>query len=276
MKISLIALDMDGTFLDDQKRISEENRQVLLECVHRGIEIVPATGRTMLGIQEIADQFPFIRYAITTNGAVVLDTKENKEISTCKLQPDLAVKLMQMARDSDDDIMYDVYIDNIGYTTNEFLSKLDFYIQSPAVAELVRKTRRPVQNHILYVEKTGKEAEKINMFFRTEEARQRMRRELASVPGILVCSSIANNLEINAAGADKGSALMRLADYLGIAHIETMAFGDGENDLSMIQMAGFGVAMENGDDVLKKTANYVTCTNNESGVAHAIRRFCLT
>ena len=71
----------------------------------------------------------------------------------------------------------------------------------------------------------GKEIDKINMFFTDMEARKRMRVSLGQIPGILVTSSIPNNLEINAAGADKGSALLRLAEFLGIGREETMAFG---------------------------------------------------
>ena len=101
-----------------------------------------------------------------------------------------------------------------------------------------------------------------------------MRQKLALIPGILVSSSIGNNLEINAEGADKGSALMRLADALGIDRGETMAFGDGENDISMLRMAGLGVAMDNAQEPVKKAADYITGSNNDSGVASAIRRFC--
>ena len=102
-----------------------------------------------------------------------------------------------------------------------------------------------------------------------------MREVLAKEPDILVSSSLPNNLEINAAGADKGSALLRLAEHLGIRKEETMAFGDGENDISMIRLAGFGVAMENGEESVKAMADYVTVTNNEAGVAAAIRKFVL-
>lgn len=86
-------------------------------------------------------------------------------------------------------------------------------------------------------------------------------------------SSIPNNLEINAAGADKGGALIRLAARLGIPREATMSFGDGENDLSMIRMAGIGVAMANGEESVKEAADYITETNNEAGVAKAICHF---
>lgn len=275
MGIKLIATDMDGTFLDDEKNIPEENLKALLECADRGIEIVPATGRTVRGLPEEIKALPGVRYAITTNGAVVADLKEGKEVNTCRIPTELAVKVMTMARESQDDIMYDAYIEGIAYTTEYFYTNTEKYVPTKGLVALVRKTRQVVPDNIAYVGAQGKEIDKINMYFLDMDAKQRMRETLAAVPGILVSSSIPNNLEINAAGADKGSALVRLASYLGIKQEETMAFGDGENDFSMIRMAGIGVAMENGEESVKAAADHVTTTNNKAGVAAAIRQFVL-
>lgn len=275
MKIKLIATDMDGTFLDDDKNAPEENVKALAECAERGIQIVPATGRIMRAIPDEIKNLPGVRYAIAINGAVVADLKTGEIISTCKMKPELAAKIMEMARDSVDDIMYDAYVGGMGYVNKTFYDNVEHYALSPGVVNLVRRSRQPVPDSISYVKSCGEEVEKVNMLFVDMEARERMRKRLSEIPEIIVTSAIANNLEINAAGADKGGALLRLAEYLGIAREETMAFGDGENDLSMIKMAGLGVAMENGEEFVKAAADYVTVTNNEAGVAAAIRRFVL-
>lgn len=275
MEIKLIATDMDGTFLDDGKNIPRENWDALLACAAAGIEIVPATGRTVQGIPEEIKSLPGVRYVIATNGALVADLKENRVIDTCRLPVDLAVRVMNMARSCPDDVMYDAYIDGRGYTTEQFMEDLDHYVDSAGIRALIKKTRRVVADNISYVMEQNQEVDKINMFFTDMEAKKRMRKALEAVPGILVCSSLPNNLEINAAGADKGGALLRLAEYLGIRREETMAFGDGENDRSMMELAGVGVAMANGEESVKAAADYVTTTNNEAGVAAAIRQFVL-
>ena len=169
--------------------------------------------------------------------------------------------------------MYDVYIGGVGYTMPQFYNDVYKYVPSEGLAELVRRTRDSVPDNIAYLRERGQEAEKINMFFTDMDAKKRMREALAKVPDILVSSSIPNNLEINAAGADKGGALLRLATRLGIEREATMSFGDGENDLSMIRMAGIGVVMENGARSVKAAADYITASNNEAGVARAICRF---
>ncbi len=273
MRIQLIATDMDGTFLDDHKIAPEANLRALEACAARGIQIVPATGRTVYAVPEEIRSLPGVRYGITTNGASVVDFQENRILHTCRMKAELAVMLMEMARDCGDDIMFDAYVDGIGYTTHTFYEKADYYTMTPELAYLVRKTRRPVDDNIAYIRTCGSDVEKVNMFFVDPDARTRMRERLSGVAGIVVTSAISNNLEINATGADKGSALAFLAGHLGIAIEETMAFGDGGNDLTMIRTAGIGVAMENGDEDVKAAADYVTVTNNEAGVAAAIRRF---
>ena len=275
MKIRLIATDMDGTFLDDDKRIPEENWNALLECVEKGIEIVPATGRTIPGIPQEIKELPGVRYVIATNGALIADLKENRLISTCRLAPELAVSVLELARSSEDDIMYDAYVDGVGYTMPCFYDHAEKYVDLESVRTLIRKTRKVVPDNIAFIRERACGVDKINMFFQNTDARERMRRKLQEIRGILVTSSIPGNLEINAEGADKGSALLRLAEYLGISREETMAFGDGENDCTMIEMAGVGVAMSNGEEAVRAAADYVTDGNNDAGVAKAIRKLVL-
>ncbi len=275
MTIKLIATDIDGTFVDDRKHMIDENIQALTECAERAIQIVPATGRTIIGIPDELKNLPGVRYAITVNGASVVDLKTGEIISSCLLKAETAIKIMELVRDCEDDIMYDAYIDGVGYTRQSFWDNLAYYVPNQGIHDLVRKTRKPVPDNIEYIREHCEYVEKINLFFVKEEARMRMRKVLTDIPGILVSSSLSNNLEINAAGADKGSALIRLAEHLGISQEETMAFGDGENDISMIRMAGFGVAMENAEECVKAVADHITVTNNEAGVAVAIRKYVL-
>ncbi|MBQ2401696.1 MAG: HAD family phosphatase, partial [Lachnospiraceae bacterium] len=83
MTIKLIATDLDGTFVDDQKQMLAENIRAMTECAERGIQIVPATGRTIIGIPDELKNLPGVRYAITVNGAVVVDLKTEEVISSC-------------------------------------------------------------------------------------------------------------------------------------------------------------------------------------------------
>ncbi|CUX38552.1 Putative phosphatase YwpJ [Clostridium sp. C105KSO15] len=270
MDIKLIAIDLDGTLLDNKKRLSDVNRQALLQCVQKGIWIVPCTGRTVHGIPEEIKGISGIRYAITTNGAVIEDMEEKTVIDTRMLSREQALELLHLVKAYH--VMYDPYIDRRGITEPRFYEHLTEYGLPPELQEMVHKTRDVHPDIIEFVEKNHKPVEKVNLFFPEMEERARLRAELEKRQDILVTSSIPNNLEINAIGATKGEAILRLASYLGIDEKQTMAIGDGENDLSMIQKAGIGVAMKNGSKELLAAADYITSTNEEDGVAFAINR----
>ena len=186
MEIKLIATDLDGTFLYDDKTVPEENLKAFAECAARGIEVVPATGRIIRGIPEELRNLPGVRYIIATNGAIIIDLLENKEISACRIKNDLAVRVMELAKNSADDIMFDAYVDGIGYTSQYFYDHAEKYAPSEAVAKLIRNTRCPMEDHISGVKNLGKDVEKVNMFFVSMEARQRMRELLAEIPELQV------------------------------------------------------------------------------------------
>lgn len=270
MDIKLIALDLDGTLLDSKKNLSARNKEIIVECLKRGIHVVPNTGRTVIGIPGEILSIPGIRYAITTNGAVIIDLQEDHIIDSRKLTTQKALELLILA--DQQQAMYDCYIEGRGVSESKFLDHLDRYRISPELKDLVQKTRDLVPSILEYVKSYEGQIEKVNMFFADESERLEMRKKLAEVSDIIVSSSMPNNLEINAVGATKGEGILRLAEYLGLKPEQTMAFGDGENDFNMIQMAGCGVAMDNGDPELKKYADYITTSNDQDGVAEAIEK----
>ena len=141
---------------------------------------------------------------------------------------------------------------------------------------MMRDLRTPVPELKRFITQTGHGIQKFQAYFRPREYPLRTQlMEHLHIPGIAISSSIPNNMELNHADATKGHALRKLAELLDIPMEATMAFGDGSNDLTMIRMAGLGVAMENGIAPLKSAAEYVTPDCNANGVGAAIRKFCL-
>ena len=110
-----------------------------------------------------------------------------------------------------------------------------------------------------------------------EEERQRQLKRIPErFPDLVATSSTSNNIELNHADANKGKAMLALAQVLGVAREETLAFGDGSNDSSMLRAAGWGVAMANSTPDVKDAADEVTMSNNDAGVAKALRRILAT
>lgn len=271
--IKLIALDLDGTLLDSQKRLSQRNEEALNECIRRGIEIVPCTGRIWNGIPDFIRNIPGIHYAITINGAVVEDVINHRVLRERKMTVKQGLEILELAKNFE--TMYDVYVDGQGYGEARFMDHMERYGVNPGIRDMVRRTRMIVPDMIEKVKELGKPVEKINYFFNDLEERARAKAALEARGDVFISSSFRNNLEINLNGATKGDGICCLAEHLGLKPEETMGFGDGENDITMMKMAGIGVAMANGEDSVKEAADYVTDINDADGVALAIEKFVL-
>ena len=272
-QIKLIAFDLDGTVLDSLKRLSGRNRAALKACAEKGIVLVPATGRAAAGISPAIRDIPGVRYGITTNGGTITDLKTGEILDRQTISGEKALRLMKVI--SRYHAMYDPYINGRGITQPEFYDHMDEFGLTPVIQEMVRATRDVVPNIQDYVKQTGAEVEKINIYLADLKDREPLQRELEQEEGLSITSSLYNNLEVNDAKATKGQALKRLADYLNIPMEAVMAFGDGGNDLSMIQAAGTGVAMANGLETVKAAADYITLDNDQDGVADAIEKLIL-
>ena len=273
-QIRVLALDLDGTLLDSEKRLSDVNRNALAAAAEKGILVVPTTGRFFGMMPPAVRDLPFVRYAITVNGAQVYDRETDTAIVREELPLEKALAIMRYLDGFD--VIYDCYQDNWGRMTQAMQEKAEEYAQCPHYTKMIREFRKPYPDLKKYLAGEGRDVQKIMLFARDPAVRDAITADVKTrFDGLAVSSSTFNNLEINAASAHKGRALERLAAHFGWTLDNCMAFGDGLNDLSMVRMAGIGVAMANAAPEVLAAANYVTLSNDEDGVAEALRHFCL-
>ena len=270
--IRIVALDLDGTLLDSQKRLSPRNRAALERAAARGVHIVPTTGRFFGMMPEAVRDLPFVRYAITINGAQVYDRVRDESIVREEIPLETALGVMELL--DSHDVIYDCYRSNWGWMTESLQAKAADYATDEHYLRMVREFRRPVPDLKAHLRETAAEGgvQKIMLFARRggEESRTlgAIRDEMsARFPELRVTASTWNNLELNSAAAHKGNALRRFAEHLGLTLENCAAFGDGLNDLSMVKAAGMGVAMANAVPEVKAAAARVTLSNDEDGVA---------
>ena len=274
MDIKLIAMDLDGTLLDSQKNISPENMYALERAAQKGIYIVPCTGRFFAAIPDNIRSLPFVRYAITINGAVVYDAVEDKVISETAMPLERGLELLDWCAGLG--VAYDCYIGSRGYMHKDHIDHIEDYLNSKVYCDIIRNMRIPVDDLKAYVKEQGLAVQKVQMFSKDREFLFNTREYVnKNWPDLLATSSLNNNLEINAKDANKGTALKALAKHLGLEIKQTMAIGDGGNDLPMILAAGTSAAMMNGLPELKNAASFTTLSCNGSGVAYAINRVVL-
>lgn len=274
MSIRLIAFDLDGTLLDDEKRLPPENAAALQAARNAGIVLVPATGRILRGLPEGFADPDLFRYYIFANGAEVFDLQEGKRLFGAGIEPELAAEVCRYMDGLP--VLYDCYRGEWGYMTDWMYEKApEFFECEPEILKLVKKLRKPVPDLRENILETGLPVEKLQMYFRPENLpeRERQLKELpARFPELKASSSLKNNIEINSVSAGKGMALRALCRLLAIPVEESAAFGDGLNDTEMLQAAGIGCAMANAAEAVKRCADRMTENNNEAGVGKEIFR----
>lgn len=278
--IKIISLDLDGTLLDSQKRLSDGNRAALEEAAAKGVLIVPTTGRFFGMMPQAIRDLPFVRYAITINGAQVYDRETGTAIVREEIPLDMALDIMRLLDGYD--VIYDCYRSNWGWMTESLQNKAEDYATDAHYVKMVREFRNPVPELKAYLESTASEGDvqKVMLFARNTPGSEAVTKAITEAvrerfPQIKATSSTWNNLELNIETAHKGNSLRRFAEHLGYALDNCMALGDGTNDLSMIEAAGLGVAMSNAHPLVIAAADHVTASNDEDGVAKAIRDFVL-
>ena len=278
--IRIVALDLDGTLLDSEKRLSEVNRDALARAAEKGVEIVPTTGRFFGMMPPAVRDLPFVRYAITINGAQVYDRETDTAIVRDEIPLDMALGVMEVLDRYD--VIYDCYRQNWGWMTAALQEKAADYATNEHYLRMVREFRKPVPELKAQLRETAAngDVQKIMLFAANRErsaAIDRLRGlsdEIAArFPEIKVTASTWNNLELNIRTAHKGNALRRFAEHLGLTLENCMAFGDGMNDFTMVEAAGLGIAMANAEPEVKRVAKDMVPSNDEDGVARGIEKW---
>lgn len=272
MKPKLILTDLDGTLLRDDKSLSLANRAALERAAAQGAQVVLATGRFYGGIPQELLELPFLRYFILMNGAKVYDRKEDRVLYRVEIGLDTAEAIFDLFEPLDATV--DCYQNDRGLMDRKYYDRLDYYIRDPASRALIRRNRVPLEDFRGAVRDGGDTVQKIQCFFPDLTLRtQMMERLRQSFPGLVMASSLPANLELTAQGATKGDALLALCRALSINRLETVAFGDGTNDLSMLEWAGVGVAMANAFPETKAAADRIAPSNQEDGVAQILNQW---
>lgn len=265
--IKLLAIDMDGTCLDSKSRMSEETVEALKKAADNGIIIVPTTGRNLKCLPHRLQKEDFYRYVITSNGAGVIDLKENTRIYNSCISNKTAVELLKKCKGQGFGIAAHV---------NE-----EYYIQGKLLSLAGRiyfgkdaENAISIRSICGMLEKDKSEIEEIQLYLIHPKSRERIKEILKSYSDFSVAySSI--YVEIFDKNASKGKALSVLASKLGIEKSEIACIGDGENDLPMFEVSGLKFAMGNAVDKLKEKADTVLPSNNENGVAEAVEKYIL-
>lgn len=270
--IKLIALDLDGTLLDSQKRVSQRNLEALKRAWGMGVLLVPVTGRPAQGLPQAVLDLPGLRYAVTSNGATIRDLQEDKFLLKKHLTPADCLEVLEACGDFD--MIREVFREGVGYLTRADRDILLDRYQGTPMLEYVLGTRRVLPGTLEeFLREDPRPVEELFFLTDSPERKEELRRRLSALPKLSFADPFPRDLEVMAGGIDKGTAFLCLLEHLGIHPAETLALGDGGSDLPLLKAAGIGVAMGNALPFVQAEADWVTASCDEDGVALALERF---
>ena len=276
--IKLVALDLDGTLFDNSSRISKRNLTAIRSITDKGIHVVISTGRPFEGIPFDQIKGTGINYAITANGSGIYEISTGKCLYENAMDEELVTPILNFLLTRD--IHMDAFIGGKGYTPIQCVETAQKLTVPSSIKNYIITTRTRLDNILQFIHENQLKVQKMTLNYYpaadgTLIDRETVRKFLVSNPSITTVCGGYNNLEFTRADANKGVGLRKLAEILGVNPDATMAIGDTENDLAIIEAAGIGVAMGNATDAVKARADYVTTTNTKDGVAAAIEHFIL-
>ncbi|WP_309244778.1 Cof-type HAD-IIB family hydrolase [Cohnella silvisoli] len=242
-KYRLLALDLDGTLLNEQSEISEMNAKWVKHAIEAGVTVCVSTGRGFPSALPFAEQLGLDTPMITVNGGEIW-TKPHALHQRTLLDSDKIMKLHALAE------RYDVWF--WAYTTE------DIYNKERWVGDTIARNW-------------------LKFGYYTEDAPilSAILNEIQTWEGLELSNSSPHNIEINAQGVSKASALMEVCRMRGYDMSEVVAVGDSMNDIAAIRASGLGVAMGNAQDEVKLAANVITGSNQKNGVAEVIQNYVL-
>ncbi len=274
MDIKLIALDLDGTTLRSGTILSEETKNTLEAAIAKGVHVVIATGRGLDAIPKFVFDIKGLEYVITSNGAYVIRLEDMKTLYSNFPSSEVIQKVHDFLWQNKEHPI-EVFTIGKAYVDEHIYYDVKANGSDFMDAEYIIRTRNPVPSAYDFLLEHRENIENINIHFRTQQDKLYIKNELEKIPGITLTSSYGNNLEIGGETTSKADAIAHLCNILNIDEENVMAVGDNPNDSAMIKAAGLGIAVGNAVEEVKAIADYVTLSNNEDGVAYAIKKFVL-
>lgn len=264
LQYRVIALDLDGTLTNNQKEVTTATKEALDNAMEQGARLVLASGRPVYGIVPVAKSLELDSkggYILAYNGGQIIDCKTNEVLYSQYLPSDVIPLLYEYAKSKGYALL--------GYKGNEIITESpdDIYVKEESRINKMNVRKVDVLTDELDAKPTKllMTGDPKDMLKAEEELREAVKDRID------VYRSAPFFMELVPKGIDKAKSLTRLLALLNLTPKDMMAFGDGYNDLSMLRLAGMGVAMANAAPEVRAEADFVTLSNEEDGVAHALK-----
>lgn len=267
----MAAFDLDGTCLNSQGELSVRMKKAMERAGKSGVCLVIATGRPLSGIPKELWKLEGMRYMIALNGSRIYDVINQKTVFVQGVSRACLEKTAQVIRSHR--VLADFFANNQGYCEKTAYEQVAQFLKDAHFCSYYLQTRTPVENLWQQDWKQYEPVEKMNLFFADCREKEEVQEELRGLEDARICSGMELNIEINHSGVNKGNALKKIADLMGMPQKYILGCGDGGNDIELLQTAGIGIAMGNAQEAVKKAADFVTKSNDEDGAAIALEQY---
>ena len=268
--IRLVASDLDGTLLNKNKEITPRLFEALEKLNELGIYFVPSTGRPFGTVPKAIKELPFLKYVITSNGATIYDATEQKNLIENYLTPEAVDAVIEIARELP--VITEYFIEGKAYIAKSVYDDLSPFDLTESHEFYIKNSRTPVEDFWNEMKRNNAVLENINLVFKDMELRKEVWDKLKALGLASVTAATTKNIEITSLYATKAQALEKLCEVLGFSRENVLAMGDGDNDMPMIQFAGIGVAMANGEEHIKQAADIIADDCNDFGAAKILEQ----
>lgn len=269
----LIALDMDGTVLNENKKIDKKTQEAIHKALAIGKEVVFCTGRAYAEMDEFLPEFPDMHYLCLESGALLYSLKEKKPLQTISIPADAVRAIADSLAGRD--VLVQIISEGRSLVNRHLMHQLDRFCMG-IYQELYDRTVTPADDVFSLVAHEQCSVEKLNIYHTTPAEREKTKNALAALnlPVIMVYSEI-TSLECTAPGISKATGLKLLCDILDISMEQVIMVGDADNDLAALKTAGLAIAMGNAKPHITSICDVQVADNNHNGCAEAIERYLL-
>ncbi len=274
--IRLLALDIDGTLLNEAGEITPATIEALKQIQKKGVHVVLSSGRDYEGLPwEQLKEVP-VEYVITLNGSGVYETLNKTCLYEQYLEQEKMISVLSFLLEQE--VYVTVFMNGTRYVPEDCFAYVDQMRLPEYMKNVLRNAKNHMEDMLGYLRTHKAEIQKVALNFQNEpdgtfHNREKVKAYLENCPELQVVDGGFSSLEFTKKGITKAAGLEFLTGYLGILAEETMAVGDSENDLDMLAWAGIGIAMGNAPEHVKEAAFDVTGTNEEDGVAMAVANY---
>ena len=270
MSYSLLACDLDGTLLNDNKEVSFGNKTAIEKASALGKTVIYATGRSLSEMVEYGDLLP-VRYGILESSSLIYDFKEKKILRRETLDPEIILELLDIIEK--EDVMITAFSSGKSYCGKDEMANMAKYCMGN-YKDLYDKVSCGLDIR-KFMKENKEDIEKILIYCQNTSQREEINKEVNKLK-VKTAFAFTASLEISPFGLDKSDGLKYICDLLDIPVSETIAVGDGDNDKDLLNCAGLSIAVNNAVDSLKEIADIVIVNdNNHDAVKEVIEEYLI-